>query len=771
MVYIEECYYVRESIEDSSALSIFAYIMMSTWLHSDRMKLKYLSLLALGAILMSFSLERPYKRSKLVDPLIGTDWVGNTYPGASSPFGMVQLSPDNGLPGWDRIAGYFYPDSTIAGFSHTHLSGTGAGDLYDISFMPVLEPALRAEAPLGVHAKFRHSQEEASAGHYSVLLEPYDIRVTLTATEHIGVQQYRFNRASDSAVVYLDLAKATNWDRTEASGLRWDASRCEIQGYRYSDGWARGQRVYFYTRLSRAPKRIELDSIPLYHPDTKAQQGWGYTAKLHYSVQAGDEIVVETALSGVSQEAARRNYMAERAPSFAAYQAKVASAWERHLGTIRIPQATTLATARTFYTAMYHAMICPTVYSDVDGAYRGPDGKVHRGKGKHYSTFSLWDTYRTAHPMYNIILPRYNRDMVHSLVEFGHQNNGHLPIWNMWASETDMMIGHHSLPVIAAALEAGIYKPKDKEALRRTVLSTLNRKGYRAMEEYRRLGYVPSDVHKESLSLTLEYAYDDWAGARILDYLGYKAEAQSYYQSARNYRNHWDAQTGYLRPRLANGDFKGDFDPFAYTEDVTESNAYQYLWSAQHDPEGLMEMMGGREQFVQRLDKFFADETPSHIELPIFSTGMIGQYAHGNEPGHHVPFLYYYAGQPWRTTELVYDILTRLYTDKPDGICGNEDCGQMSAWYVMSAIGLYPVEASNDYLITSPLFPEVQIAPLGAKPFTIRAKGLSAENKYIKSVCLNGKPYQHKSLDLKTIQRGGLLELEMTAERGVCWYK
>ncbi len=734
------------------------------------MKLKLFWLIALGVSLVACQERDTYSRAMLVDPMIGTDWVGNTYPGANYPFGMVQLSPDNGLPGWDRIAGYYYPDSTIAGFSHTHLSGTGAGDLYDISFLPVIEPALRADAPLGVHAKFSHKTEQASAGYYSVLLEPYNIRVELTATEHIGVQQYTFNEASDSAVVYLDLAKATNWDRTQSSTLSWDKEMRTLQGYRYSDGWARNQKVYYYTRLSRRPERIVLDSVAVYHPESKVLEGYGYTAKLYYKVQRGEKIFVATALSGVSTEGAKRNYDAEQEQTFEAYLAKVNKAWEDHLATISIPKDTPKATARTFYTALYHAMLCPTVYSDVDGTYRGPDGGIHKAEGRHYSTFSLWDTYRTAHPLYNVILPQRNRDMVQSLVDFGIQNKGHLPIWNMWASETDMMIGHHSLPVIAAALEAGIYKPKDKEILRQTVLSTINRKGYRAMEEYRKYGYVPSDVHRESLSLTLEYAYDDWAAARILRHLGYTEEADIYFAAAKSYLNHWDKESAYLRPRLKSGDFKTPFDPFAYTDDVTESNAYQYLWSAQHDPMGLIEMLGGKEQALERLDKFFADATPSHIELPIFSTGMIGQYAHGNEPGHHVPFLYHYLGKPSRTTDLVHRILTTLYKDTPDGICGNEDCGQMSAWYVMSAIGLYPVEASNTFLITSPLFPEIQIAPQGGKPFTIKAKGLSEEAKYIKSVKLNDKPYRKMSIELSELQQGGVLELEMTAEQGHCWY-
>lgn len=728
-----------------------------------------LGLFALLCACSSTGIDTNPKLVQQVNPMVGTDWVGNTYPGATAPFGMVQLSPDNGYPGWDRIAGYYYQDSTIAGFSHTHLSGTGAGDLYDISFLPTIAPALVGDEPLGIHAKFKHSNESAHAGYYTVLLEPYNIRVQLTASEHIGVQHYRFNQASDSAVVYLNLNKAMNWDRTLKTQLTVSADGRELRGSRFSDGWAKNQEVYFYSRLSQAPRQIELDSIAI-KGEEGGLQGWGYIAKLHYSVQEGDSLIIETALSGTSIEGAERNYQAERQESFGAYLAINEQAWQEKLQTIRISPETDNDTKRIFYTALYHSLICPTVYSDVDGHYLGADRKRHHSEGKHYSTFSLWDTYRTAHPLYNIILPQESRDMTQSLVDFGVQNKGHLPVWTMWASETDMMIGHHSIPVIAAAIESGIYTPKDPQALLSALRSTLNRKNYRGMEDYDLLGYVPCDKQHESLSLTLEYAYNDWAAGRIFSALGEATEAEIYYKRAKNYRNLWDAQQGFFCPRLADGSFKPNFDPYAYTQDVTESNAYQYLWSVQQDIKGLIELMGGDLSFAKRLDAFFEAETPEHIELPIFSTGMMGQYAHGNEPGHHTAFLYHYAGIPWRTTDLVYDILYKLYSDTPDGLCGNEDCGQMSAWYVMSAIGLYPVEAGTKYLITSPIIDEIELAPKGKPSFRIKAIGLSPYNRYIKSVRLNGKSYNKMYLDIKDIQAGGTLELEMTSEPGFVWY-
>lgn len=715
--------------------------------------------------------HEPLHRS--VDPLIGTDWVGNTFPGASLPWGMVQLSPDNGLPGWDRIAGYYYPDSTIAGFSHTHLSGTGAGDLYDISFLPTVGKPLVDSLPLGLHARFSHAREEAHAGYYSVVLEPYEIRVELTATERCGLQAYTFAEASDSACIVLNLHKAMNWDRTLASSLSFSESNTLILGHRYSDGWARGQRTYFATRLSRAPERIEIDSIPL--AEVKSQRVYGHIARLYYSVQAGERITLATALSGVDEEGARANLMAEiDTLDFDLYRQRAERAWDERLASIRIHGATPRE-QRTFYTALYHSLLCPTIYSDRDGRYRGPDGQIHRteASGKHYSTFSLWDTYRSTHPLYTLIAPEEVRDMVRSLIDFGHQNAGHLPVWNMHASETDMMIGYHSVPVIVEAILKGIYQPSPAEAERLTALmrSTAERQGYRGLDEYRERGYISADREEESLSKTLEYAYDDAAIAAWGRHVGDSLLVWDYAARAQSYRQLWDASTGFFRPRLASGAWLEPFDPFDYSKHITESNAWQYLMSVQHDPEGLCELMGGPEGLGRRLDAFFSAETPRHIELPIFSTGMIGQYAHGNEPGHHVLWLYNVAREPWKATDLLRRILGELYTDRPDGICGNEDCGQMSAWYVFASMGLYPLDpVSLRYELSSPLFTRSKIALGEGKSFVIEAPDLSAERRYIKRVLLNGQPINRSFVTHDEVRRGGKLTYEMTSESGHCWY-
>ena len=715
-----------------------------------------------------------------VNTLIGTDWVGNVYPGASAPFGMVQLSPDNGRAGWDYIAGYFYPDSTIAGFSHTHLSGTGAGDLYDISFLPITLPALddrlapstsqtKEQAPIGIHARFSHQTEVAQAGYYAVTLEPYKIRVELTATDRVGVQRYTFQQDADTACIILNLDKAMNWDRTLSSDVR-AITPAHLSGYRFSDGWARGQEVYFTTKLSRPADRIERTTTPHEGKGTAAKHG----VILHlyyYKVRAGESITLRTALSGVSEAGALKNLNAEAAHNdFDRYRQRAAALWNQRLGQIRLSSDTPDSLQTTFYTALYRAQICPTLYSDVDGSYLGADRKVHQRKGATYSTFSLWDTYRAAHPLYSLLQPKLQRDFVESLIDFGAQNGGHLPVWNMYASETDMMIGYHSIPVIVEAVLRGVYVPKDKAALLRLLRSTAERKGYRGLDEYREKGYIGSDHEEESVSKTLEYAYDDDAIARYAAWMGDREVEQIYRERARSYRHLWDEQTGFFRPRQSNGQLDSLFDPFAYTKPFTESNAYHYLFSVQHDVEGLSKLMQGK--LAERLDEFFTSPTPKHIELPIFSTGMIGQYAHGNEPGHHVIFLYNTAHQPWKTAELTHRVLRELYTDKPNGLCGNEDCGQMSAWYVFASLGFYPVDPlSGRYELVTPLFRQSTITLPNGRTLRLSAPELNDKKRYIKSVTINGRVHRKSYITYEELMQGGEVRFTLTDQQGAIWYE
>ena len=700
-----------------------------------------------------------------VNPFIGTDFTGNTYPGAQVPFGMVQLSPDNGLPGWDRIAGYFWPDSTIAGFSHTHLSGTGAGDLYDISFMPVTLPYREAKGSLGIHSRFSHDDESASAGYYQVRLADYDINVELTATSRCGVQRYTFPKAD--AVVFLNLRKAMNWDATQDAHIE-QVDSVTLRGYRFSNGWARGQRVFFCTRFSRPFDKMSLDTAAIVSEGKRT--GTSVIARLDFKTEEGEQLVVSTALSGVSMEGAMRNLQAEMPDNdFDKCLASARKDWDEQLGKIEIECGNRDEKVK-FYTALYHAMLAPTLYSDVDGAYYGPDKQVHRAEGwTNYSTFSLWDTFRAAHPLFTYVAPERVNDMVKSFIAF-YEQNGRLPVWNMWGSETDMMIGYHAVAVIADAYLKGIGDFDAEKALEACV-ATANLDDYRGIGAYKELGYVPCNLKDPynaddwSLSKTLEYAYDDYCIARMAEKMGRKDVADEFDKRSQNYRNVYNPQTGFMQPRDDKGNFVEPFSPDDYMPHICESNGWQYFWSVQHDVDGLMELAGGKERFAQKLDSMFTYHPGEDDELPIFSTGMIGQYAHGNEPSHHVIYLFNAVGQPWKTQHYAARVMHELYLNTPAGLCGNEDCGQMSAWYVFSAMGFYPVDpVSGRYEIGSPLYPEVRMRLPNGKTFTVRANGVSQENCYIRSMTFNGAPYDKTYITHEQILSGGVLEFEMSAE-------
>lgn len=733
--------------------------------------MKYLTIICVGLALTAITVSSCNEKesnltldyTQLVNPFIGTDFTGNTYPGAQVPFGMVQLSPDNGLPGWDRIAGYFYPDSTIAGFSHTHLSGTGAGDLYDISFMPVTLPYNEAEQPLGIHSKFSHEKESAYAGYYQVFLQDYKINVELTATERCGIQRYTFPKAESA--IFLNLKKAMNWDETQDSYIE-QVDSVTLKGYRYSNGWARNQKIYFYTKFSRPFDSLQLDKSPIIK-DGK-ENGHGYIARINYNTSENEQIVIRTAISGVSMEGAERNFMAEAQESdFDSYLCKAKKMWNDALGKIEVENSDMDETV-TFYTALYHSMLAPTIYGDVDGSYYGPDKKIHKADGwTNYSTFSLWDTYRAAHPLFTIIQPERVNDMVKSLIAFSEQN-GRLPVWNMFGSETDMMIGYHSVPVIVDAYLKGIGDFDAESALKECV-KTANLDDYRQIGLYKNMGYIPYDVVDKynsenwSLSKTLEYAFDDYCIALMAEKMGKEDLADNFYKRASNYRNVFNKSSSFMQPKDSKGNFIAGFKPEEYTPHITESNGWQYLWSVQHDVDGLIELIGGKKRFEEKLDSMFTLIPKENEQLPIFSTGMIGQYAHGNEPSHHVAYLYNYTDSPWKTQKYVSEIMHELYKNSPDGLCGNEDCGQMSAWYVMSAMGIYPVNpVSGEYQIGTPMFPEMQIRFAENKVFKILAKNVSRENCYVKSVKLNGVALEKPFINHKDIMKGGVIEFTMT---------
>lgn len=723
-----------------------------------------ISLLALAACSSEKKMET-MDYAAFVNPMIGTDFTGNTYPGAQVPFGMVQLSPDNGLPGWDRISGYYYPDSTIAGFSHTHLSGTGAGDLYDILFMPVTRPYKEAEAPLGIHSAFSHEAEQATAGYYQVHLTDYDIDVELTATDRCGIQRYTFPKGEAS--IFLNLKKAMNWDFTMDANIEVIDS-VTIRGYRFSQGWAPKQQVYFQTRFSKPFAAVQIDTTAIRLKD-KGQIGTAYVARFDFQTEEDEQITVTTALSGVSLAGAARNLAAE-APedNFEKYCAEARAKWNAALGTIEVT-GTNEDDLVKFYTALYHAQIAPTLYSDVDGAYYGPDGQIHQAQGwDNYSTFSLWDTYRAAHPLYTYIQPKRANDMIQCFLHF-YEQQGALPLWNLYGHETDMMIGYHAVPVIVDAYLKGIGNFDAEKALEACVASA-NRDDYRGIGLYKQLGYVPAFSDKAkwenwSLSKTLEYAYDDYCIARMAEKMGKQSIAEEFYKRSQNYRNVYNPETSFMQPRNEKGDFVTPFEAKEYTEDICESNAWQYFWYVPQDIDGLISLVGGTERFTQKLDSMFTYSPDAADDLPIFSTGMIGQYAHGNEPGHHVAYLYNKVGQPWKTQQYVSQVMHDLYKNTPDGICGNEDCGQMSAWFVFSAMGFYPVDpVAGQYELGTPLFPEMKLHLDNGKTFTVKAPNVSASNCYVQSVLLNGQPYDQTSITHEQIMSGATLEFEMGSQ-------
>ena len=593
-----------------------------------------------------------------------------------------------------------------------------------------------------------------------------------TATERCGIQRYTFPEAD--AAIFLNLRKAMNWDFTNDTRIEVVDS-VTIQGYRFSDGWARDQHIYFRTRFSKPFASVQLDTATVIKDGKRI--GSSAIARFDFHTSAGEQILVTTAISGVSMEGAARNLAAEApADDFDKYLAVTRKNWNEQLSKVEI-KSNDIDEKVKFYTALYHSMLAPTIYSDMDGAYYGPDKQVHQADGwTNYSTFSLWDTYRAAHPLYTYIEPQRVNDMVKSFLAFSEQN-GRLPVWNFYGSETDMMIGYHAVPVIVDAYLKGIGDFDPKKALAACV-ATANIDEYRGIGLYKKYGYVPYDVTDHynsenwSLSKTLEYAYDDYCIARMAEKLGERQIADEFYKRSRNYKNVYNSQTTFMQPRNNKGSFIEDFSPDDYTPHICESNGWQYFWSVQQDVDGLISLVGGKERFAQKLDSMFTYNPSADEDLPIFSTGMIGQYAHGNEPSHHVIYLFNAIGQPWKTQKYAAEVMHELYKNTPAGLCGNEDCGQMSAWYVFSAMGFYPVDPiSGKYEIGTPMYPEMKMHLANGKTFTILAPAVSKENIYIQSVKLDGKPYDKSYITHEQIMNGSIFEFEMGNKPGKVWYE
>ena len=700
------------------------------------------------------------KLTSFVNPFIGTDGPGNTYPGATVPFGMVQLSPDIGISGWDRISGYFYQDSIISGFSHMHLSGTGAGDLYDILVMPTNSRfSKRIETNnLKPFSSFSHEKETASPGYYSVDLLDYGIKAELTATERTGIHRYTFPK-DESSQIHIDLGYALNWDSPTETHLKVIDDRT-FEGYRKSSGWAKDQRVYFVIKLSKPFKNYKLfknnaeTSSPVTDKNTKII--------LNYSTSEKEQIVLKTGISTANIEGAYKSLEFE-APNFDfdAVKNDATNKWEQQLGKIHITIADETK-KKIFYTMLYQSMLTPTLLSDHDGNYKGANNKTMNAKGfDRYDTFSLWDTYRAAHPLYTIIHPNRVSDMMNSLLAH-YKETGLLPVWSLQGNETNMMIGYHAVPVIVDAYFKGIENFDIKLAYEACIKSATDHS--RQIDTYMKLGYVPVDEKEEnwSVSKTLEYAYDDWCIAQFAKALGKSEDYNTFLKRSENWRNVYDAKSNFMRPKLTDGTFVTNFVPKEYSAYFCESNAWQYFWSVQHNIEGLTSIIGGNEKLSEKLDTMFSLNPLPEDKLPIFSTGMIGQYAHGNEPSHHVAYLYNYIGKPWKTQKLIREILETQYKNEPNGHCGNEDCGQMSSWYVFNALGFYPVNpAQGVYAFGSPIVDTALIHLENGKTFNVKALNNNSKNIYIQSVTLNGKAINRNYITHKEIMNGGVLVFTM----------
>ncbi len=707
-----------------------------------------------------------------VRPFVGTQGEGNTYPGAQVPFGMVVVSPDTEKKEWGAASGYEYSDGTLYGFSFLHLHGTGIPDMGDILLQPRvgevhLNPGTKDLKEKGYLSRFSHTRESASPGYYSVMLDDYGVRAELTATSRAGMLRCTFP-ASKEAHVLLDLAHVLQhkviWSRVQVRDGQ------TLVGMHQVRGWAKERTVYFAARFSKPFKGLRLfsDKKPAQYDSFKTYRfvserhafGPDVQAVADFETAAGEQILVKVGISALSEAGALRNLEAEMPDwAFDSYVQAARRAWNRELSRFQIEGTDTQKV--TFYTGVYHAFMAPNEYSDVDGRYRGQDQQIHAEAGfRNYTTFSLWDTYRAVHPLFNLVQPERNQDMVRSLLEAYRQSPDKLlPIWNFWNNETWCMVGYHAVPVIVDAYFKGM-KGIDWNLALEACVASATHPTYDGLADYERLGYVPFDRENESVSKTLEYAYDDACIARLARALGKQDLAERFEKRAQSYRNLFDAKLGLMRPKDSKGMWMEPFETraFAHLGPFTEGTTWQYSWSVAHDIPGLIGLFGGREAFARQLDKVFSSTEKTVAEGTDDIQGRIGDYWHGNEPSHHVAYLYALAGQPWKTQALVRRLVDSQYGDKPNSLCGNDDCGQMSAWYLFSAMGFYPVNPGEArYVLGSPALPRITLELGHGKRFTVRAENFSPENVYVQRLALNGKPWRSVFLPHEAIVAGGEL--------------
>jgi predicted alpha-1,2-mannosidase len=700
-----------------------------------------------------------------IDQYIGTGGHGHVFMGANVPFGFVQLGPTSIPQSWDWCSGYHISDTTVIGFSHTHLNGTGIGDLSDISLMPVtrevtLNRGNEQNPESGMWSYFNRSTERVKPGYYAVHLDRYNVDVELTATQRVGFHKYTFPETANACVI-IDLENGTCWDRPVESYIVRENDTV-VSGYRYSSGWANDQRIFFTAVFSKPIKHFavsEADSR-LQESSLKAGKVYGLA---YFDTEDREEIYVKVALSPVSIENAKLNLQTEL-PSwdFEKAIANAFQAWNRALEKIQITTGDETV-KRIFYTALYHTMIAPSVFCDVNGDYRGADGNIYRnGTFVNHTTFSLWDTYRAAHPLMTLIHPEKIGDIVNTMLHI-YLQQGKLPVWHLMGCETDCMVGNPAIPVVADAILkgfGGFDVELAYEAMKTSAM--LNERGLQYLKEY---GYIPYDKENEGLAKCMEYAIADWSLAQVAKKLGKQEDYGYFLERSQSYKHYFDSSTGFVRGLSSEGTFRPAFNPFESVHrdnDYTEGNAWQYTWLVPHDIPGLIEMFGGKERFIEKLDSLFIAEGDLGEQASPDISGLIGQYAHGNEPSHHIIYMYPYAGQSWKTAEKVREVLRTLYSVHPDGLSGNEDVGQMSAWYVLSTLGFYQVEpAGGKYVFGSPLIDKAVIQVGNGKTFTVIAKNNSLENRYIQSIRLNGKPYREYYINFQDIAKGGTLEFVM----------
>ncbi len=731
----------------------------NTSIHTHQPNLMHFSqavaLLILILVLLGFSSCTSNKSAAdWVNPFIGTDGHGHTFPGATLPFGMVQLSPDTRKDSWDGCSGYHYSDRLILGFSHTHLSGTGVGDYGDIRMMPALgELRLRAgdkETP-GYHSAFLHENEKATPGYYSVKLDDYQIIAELTASERAGFHRYSFP-ASNEAHILIDLFESVTSEKILDSEIQI-VNDTVITGFRRTKGWANDQHCYFYAVFSKPFQSFGIQDEGKVLKQARTAKGTDLVAWAGFETTENEKILVKVGLSAVDPQGAKNNVLNEIPDwNFEKVKQSAEQSWNNELSKIDIKTNDTKEKVK-FYTAVYHSMIAPNMWSDADGRYRGHDNNIHKDTvHNQYTVFSLWDTFRALHPLFNLIDKKRSADFVQSMLIVEEQG-GLLPVWELAANETWCMIGYHAVPVIADAIALDI-KGFDRTKALDAMVKSASQTQF-GLDFYRSEGYIPADQESESVSKTLEYAYDDWCIGETARRLGKDSLAKVFFLRSENYKNLYDPQTHFFRGRQ-NGGFLSPFDPAQVNFMLTEANSWQYNFFVPHDIMGHIRLMGGAEVYGNMLDSLFWAKTQLTGRQQADITGLIGQYAHGNEPSHHMAYLYNYIGQPAKTQELVNRIIDEMYSDQPDGLCGNEDCGQMSAWYVMSALGFYPVTPGTGiYSIGSPRFDEARIKLDEEKVFTIKTKNRDKTNAFIAAIELNNKPLNRSYLKAEDIVNGG----------------